>query len=118
MIDKTIIEEAQNGGASHSSFLREYCAQFTDGSDSYFNARKMEDCTLKIGQKSHTLMKGCKDKKYILGIDPNMSDSPNADYFAMAIIEIDNETQQGTLVHTYAGLGNLKNHVKVNKSLC
>ena len=111
MIDKTIIEEAQNGGASHSSFLREYCAQFTDGSDSYFNARKMEDCTLKIGQKSHTLMKGCKDKKYILGIDPNMSDSPNADYFAMAIIEIDNETQQGTLVHTYAGLGNLKNHV-------
>jgi hypothetical protein len=111
MIDKTIIEEAQNGGASHSSFLREYCAQFTDGSDSYFNAKKMEDCTLKIGEKPHTLMKGDKDKKYILGIDPNMSDSPNADYFAMAIIEIDNETQQGTLVHTYAGLGNLKNHV-------
>jgi hypothetical protein len=111
MIDKTIIEEAQNGGASHSSFLREYCARFTDGSDSYFNAKKMEDCTLKIGEKPHTLMKGDKDKKYILGIDPNMSDSPNADYFAMAIIEIDNETQHGTLVHTYAGLGNLKNHV-------
>jgi len=40
-----------------------------------------------------------------------MSDSPNADYFAMAILEIDDETKQGTLVHTYAGLGNLKNHV-------
>ena len=112
MIDKTIIEEAQNGGASHSSFLREYCARFTDGSDSYFNAKKMEDCTLKIGEKQHTLLKGEKDKKYILGIDPNMSDSPNADYFAMAIIEIDEETKHGTLVHTYAGLGNLKNHVK------
>jgi len=111
MIDKTIIEEAQAGGSSHSGFLREYCAQFTDGSDSYFNAKKMEDCTLKTGERPHTLMKGDKDKKYILGIDPNMSDSPNADYFAMAVMELDEEKKQGVLVHTYAGLGNLKNHV-------
>lgn len=111
MIDKTIIEEAQNGGSSHSSFLREYCARFTDGSDSYFSAKKMEDCTIKNGETPHTLMKGTPGKKYILGIDPNMSDSPNADYFAMAVMEIDEETKTGTLVHTYAGLGNLKNHV-------
>ena len=111
MIDKTIIEEAQNGGSSHSSFLREYCARFIDGSDSYFSAKKMEDCTIPNGQAPHTLMKGTPGKKYILGIDPNMSDSPNADYFAMALMEIDEETKTGTLVHTYAGLGNLKNHV-------
>ena len=111
MIDKTIIEEAQNGGSSHSSFLREYCARFTDGSDSYFSAKKMEDCTIKNGETPHTLMKGSSGKKYILGIDPNMSDSPNADYFAMAVMEVDEETKSGTLVHTYAGLGNLKNHV-------
>lgn len=111
MIDKTIIEEAQAGGSSHSGFLREYCAQFTDGSDSYFNAKKMEECTLKTGEKPHTLMKGDPKKKYILGIDPNMSDSPNADYFAMAVMEYDEEKKQGILVHTYAGLGNLKNHV-------
>jgi hypothetical protein len=111
MIDKTIIEEAQNGGASHSSFLREYCARFTDGSDSYFNAKKMEECTLKLGEKPHTLVKGNSNKKYILGIDPNMSDSPNADYFAMAVLEIDEEKKQAILVHTYSGLGNLKNHV-------
>jgi hypothetical protein len=111
MIDKTIIEEAQNGGSSHSSFLREYCARFIDGSDSYFSAKKMEDCTIKNGETPHTLMKGIPGKKYILGIDPNMSDSPNADYFAMAVIEIDEENKTGTLVHTYAGLGNLKNHV-------
>ena len=111
MIDKTIIEEAQAGGSSHSGFLREYCARFTDGSDSYFNAKKMEDCTLKIGESPHTLMRGDTDKKYILGIDPNMSDSPNADYFAMAVMELDEEKNQGILVHTYAGLGNLKNHV-------
>jgi len=111
MIDKTIIEEAQNGGSSHSGFLREYCARFTDGSDSYFNAKKMEDCTLKFNEKPHTLLKGDPSKKYILGIDPNMSDSPNADYFAMSILEVDEEKKQGILVHTYAGLGNLKNHV-------
>lgn len=111
MIDKTIIEEAQNGGSSHSSFLREYCARFIDGSDSYFSAKKMEECTIPNGQTPHTLMKGTPGKKYILGIDPNMSDSPNADYFAMAVMEIDDETKTGTLVHTYAGLGNLKNHV-------
>jgi hypothetical protein len=111
MIDKTIIEEAQAGGSSHSSFVREYCARFTDGSDSYFNAKKMEECTLKTGESPHTLMKGDPKKKYILGIDPNMSDSPNADYFAMAVMELDEEKGQGILVHTYAGLGNLKNHV-------
>jgi len=111
MIDKTIIEEAQAGGSSHSGFLREYCARFTDGSDSYFNAKKMEECTLKTGESPHTLMRGDTDKKYILGIDPNMSDSPNADYFAMAVMELDEEKKQGILVHTYAGLGNLKNHV-------
>lgn len=111
MIDKTIIEEAQNGGASHSSFLREYCARFTDGSDSYFNGKKMEDCSLKLGEKPHTLLKGDPKKKYVLGIDPNMSDSPNADYFAMAVLELDEEKKQGILVHTYSGLGNLKNHV-------
>ena len=112
MIDKTIIEEAQAGGSSHSSFLREYCARFIDGSDSYFSAKKMEECTIPNGQAPHTLMKGLPNKKYILGIDPNMSDSPNADYFAMAVIEVDDETKTGTLVHTYAGLGNLKNHVQ------
>jgi hypothetical protein len=111
MIDKTIIEEAQNGGSSHSSFLREYCARFIDGSDSYFSAKKMEECTIPNGQSPHTLMKGDPKKKYILGIDPNMSDSPNADYFAMAVMELDEEKKQGILVHTYAGLGNLKNHV-------
>ena len=32
IVDPTIIEEAQTGGVSNSSFQREYCAQFTDGS--------------------------------------------------------------------------------------
>ena len=112
MIDKTIVDEAKDGGASHASFQREYCAQFTDGSDSYFSAIKMHECTIPDGEEPTTLIKGISDKKYILGIDPNMSDSPSADYFGISVLEVDEESGISTLVHNYAGLGNLNNHVK------
>jgi hypothetical protein len=112
MIDSSITEEAQNGGSSHASFLREYCAQFTDGSDSYFSMKKMEECTLKFEERPHSQIKGDSGKQYILAMDPNMSDSPNADYFAMAILEIDRENKNDVLVHAYAGLGSLNTHIK------
>jgi hypothetical protein len=113
MMDQTIIKEASRGGASSSSsFKMEYGAQFCDGSDSYFNAKKMEECTLKLNEYPHTLIKGDPSKKYILAIDPNGSDSPSADYFAMAVMELDEENQVGTLVHGYQGLGGITNHVK------
>jgi hypothetical protein len=113
MIDKTIIEEAQNGGTSHSSFQREYCAQFTDGSDSYFSAKKMHDCTIADGQEPTTQIVGGKGKKYILAIDPSFSNSPTSDFFAMAVVELDDEFNQSTLVHNYAVAGgDLKDHIK------
>jgi hypothetical protein len=112
MIDSSITEEAQNGGSSHASFLREYCAQFTDGSDSYFSMKKMEECTLKFEERPHSQIRGDSGKQYILAMDPNMSDSPNADYFAMAILEIDRENKNDVLVHAYAGLGSLNSHIK------
>ena len=113
MIDKTIIEEAQNGGTSHSSFQREYCAQFTDGSDSYFSAKKMHECTVPDGQEPTTLIKGESGKKYVLAIDPSFSNSPSSDFFAMAVLELDDEAKQGTLVHSYAVAGgDLKDHIK------
>jgi len=112
MIDQTIIEAAQDGGTSNASFQREYCAMFTDGSDSYFSAIKMHDCTVPDGEEPTTLIKKRQDKKYIVGIDPNMSDSPSADYFGIAIMEIDEEKETSTLVHNYAGLGNLNKHVQ------
>ena len=112
MIDRTVIEEAQNGGSSHSSFLREYCAQFTDGSDSYFSAKKMHECTIPDGDYPTTLIRGNKGASYILGIDPSFSNSPSSDYFAIAVLEIDEETGQGTLVHNYAVAGgDLKDHI-------
>lgn len=113
MIDKTIVEEAQNGGTSHSSFQREYCAQFTDGSDSYFSAKKMHDCTIADGQEPTTQIVGGKGKKYILSIDPSFSNSPTSDFFAMAVVELDDEFNQSTLVHNYAVAGgDLKDHIK------
>jgi len=114
MIDSTVIEEAQSGGSSNSSFQREYCAQFTDGSDSYFSAKKMYDCTIPDGEKQHTLIKGESDKKYILAIDPSFSNSPSSDYFAMSVLELDDEkTNEATLVHSYAVAGgDLKDHIK------
>lgn len=111
MIDETVIDEAQSGGSSHASFLREYCATFTDGSDSYFSARKMHECTVPDGEEPSTLIAGRQGKEYVLGLDPNMSDSPSADFFGMSLMEIDKETKTSTLVHSYAGLGSLNKHV-------
>jgi hypothetical protein len=113
MIDKTIIEEAQQGGQSHSSFQREYCAQFSDGSDSYFSAKKMHLCTVKDGDEPSTLIRGEKGKMYILGIDPSFSNSPTSDFFAMSVLEVEPESRTTTLVHSYAVAGgDLKDHIK------
>ena len=113
MIDSTIIQEAQEGGQSHSSFQREYCAQFTDGSDSYFSAKKMFQCTVPDGENPTTKIKGDSDKKYILTIDPSFSDSPSSDYFAMSVMELDEEKKQCMLVHGYAVAGgHLRDHIK------
>lgn len=113
MIDQTTIEEAKNGGTSHSSFLREYCAVFTDGSDSYFSAKKMHECTVPDGEEPTLKIKGEKGKKYIIAIDPSFSNSPSSDYFAIAVMELNNETKTGTLVHNYAlAGGDLKDHIK------
>jgi hypothetical protein len=113
MIDTTIIEEAKDGGSSHSSFQREYCAQFTDGSDSYFSARKMFECTIPDGETPTTRIKGKKGLKYILGIDPSFSNSPTSDFFAMSVVELDEENKSSTLVHSYAVAGgDLKDHIK------
>lgn len=113
MIDQTIIEEAQDGGTSNASFQREYCAQFTDGSDSYFSAKKMHECTIPDGETPTTLTKGNDGAKYVLAIDPSFSNSPSSDYFAMSLLEIDDESEHSTLVHSYAVAGgDLKDHIK------
>lgn len=101
MVDKSIVEEAASGNVSEAAYQREYLARFTDGSDSYFSMKKMMANTAKPGDYPTTLIKGEKDKKYVLSIDPNFSDAGNSDFFAMAILEI-GEDKRVTLVHGYA----------------
>ena len=113
MIDSTIIEEAKEGGTSESSFRREYCAEFTDGSDSYFSAKKMHDCTVPDGELPTTMVKGRSGEKYLVSIDPSFSNSPSSDFFAISVFELDDETKTGTLVHSYAVAGgDLKQHIE------
>ena len=113
MIDSTIIEEAKEGGTSESSFRREYCAEFTDGSDSYFSAKKMHDCTIPDGELPTTMIKGKSGEKYLISIDPSFSNSPSSDFFAISVFELNDETKTGTLVHGYAVAGgDLKQHIE------
>lgn len=105
MIEKNVIEMAQTGGLSNAGFLREYCALFTDESSSYYSAKKMHECTIPDGQLPVARIVGEKDKKYVLSIDPNLSNSPSADNFAMSIMELDMEKKDSTLIHCYAFAG-------------
>ena len=112
MIDPIVIEEAKEGGTSFASFQREYCALFTDGSDSYYSAKKMHECTAPDGEEPVVRLLGGDDKKYVFGIDPSFSNSPSSDYFAIAVMELNEEDRTAVLVHNYAVAGgDLKDHI-------
>jgi hypothetical protein len=113
MINQSIIKEAEQGGTSNAIFRREYCAQFDDGSEGFFSAKKMQSVTVQDGQAPTIQLTGNKNSKYILSIDPSFSQSPTSDDFAMSLIEIEEESQTGTLVHAYGEHGKeLKEHIK------
>jgi len=113
MLNQEIIEAAKNGGVSNSAFLREWGAKFIDDSEGYYSARKMLASTISDGDYPTTKITGDPDKKYVLAIDPSFSNSPSSDNFAMAIMELDEETETSTLVHAYAVAGgDLKDHIK------
>lgn len=105
-IDKSIIEMGQNEGAnSNAAFQREYGAQFTDGSDSYFSMKKILKQSLAPGEDPSICFRGDPNKKYVLGIDPNLSNSENADDFAMCVLELDEANQEAIIVNQYAVAG-------------
>ncbi len=113
MMNQKVIQEALAGGASNAAFQREYCAQFTDGSDSYFSAKKMKECTVEDGLEPTILLEGEKDKRYALAIDPSFSNAPNSDHFAMSVLEMNQENpDKSLLVHNYAiPGGDLRDHI-------
>ncbi len=113
LLDKSIIAEARSGGIESAGFKREYGAQFTDDSEGYFSASKMQLCTVPEGQMPCAQLIGIKGSKYILAIDPSYSSSKSSDFFGMSLYILNEENQSITLVHSYgvAG-GDLKNHIR------
>lgn len=113
ILNRNVIQEARDT-YSKSAFDQEYGAKFTDGSDGFFSARKMQDVTISQGQEPHTRITGAYDKTYILGIDPSFSDSPVNDHFAMSLLEVSgNDYSKATLVHSYAGVEtNMPQHIR------
>jgi hypothetical protein len=113
MMNRSIIKEAESGGTSNAVFTREYCGQFSDGSEGYFSAKKMMACSIPDGQTPTLEIVGSKESKYIISIDANASNSPTSDDFAMSVIELDERTQSATLVHAYGEHGkDMSEHVK------
>lgn len=116
MVDYGLIDAAKNGGSSHASFLREYCARFIDGGDGFFSPVKMNQVTFPDGEKPTTKIIGDSDpnKIYILGIDPNVNASQKSDYFAMCLIEAEvGSLDHGTVVHNYQlAAGTVNDHIR------
>jgi|TARA_R110000851_G_scaffold106453_2_gene225651 hypothetical protein len=113
MINKSVIKEAESGGINNAIFQREYCAQFSDGSEGFFSAKKMMEVTIPDGQSPTLMLKGDPNREYIMAIDPSFSNSPTSDDFGMSVLEIDKETKTSVLVHVYGQHGkDLKEHIK------
>ena len=109
-LDSNVINEAKSSGVEDPSFQREYMALFTDGSSGFYSAKKMQECTVPVGENPTLEIYGNKKDKYILSIDPNLSNSKTSDFFAMCVAKLNDETKTITIVHNYAGIGELKKH--------
>lgn len=94
-----------NGGENSEYFKKEYRALFPASSNSYFNIKKMHDCTVKNGEFPTTQIKGDKNAEYILSIDPAYGSSKTNDFFAMGLYLINKDERKITLVHTYGRAG-------------
>ena len=106
MAPKGLYDESNVNNAkktfSRSQFDREYMAVFTGDSSGFFSAKKLYEVSLKAGESPTTKIKGDPEKAYILGIDPNYDSSETSDDFAMCLVELDEESKTGIMVHGYA----------------
>lgn len=113
LMSKEVIEEAKGINENSPGFRREYRAHFVDDSAGFYSAQKMYELTVKDGQRPTTLLKGDPNKQYCISIDPNLSNSPTGDYFAMSVLEIDIESEKAVLVHNFGVAGeDLSEYIK------
>lgn len=99
--DENMVNDAKRT-STPAQFKREWCAQFTDESGSFYSLEKLNDVSIPEGQSPTVKLKGDPNKKYIIGLDPNYSDSETADDFAISVLELNDSDQSATLVHGYA----------------
>lgn len=111
-LDMTQVNAAKDiAGESSDYFQREWMGLFPDVSDGYFNIKKLHECTVKFGDEPTIQLKGDKDCKYVLAIDPAYSDSKKQDYFAMGVYLLGDIERKNFLVHSYTQTGGeLRNH--------
>lgn len=105
LYDESLLEKSKTE-MSGPQFRREFGSQFTDESSGFFNMATMDRCTAKPGAYPCCKIKGDKDEKYVLAIDPNASESDNADFFAMVLMRLDADGKY-TQIHSY-GVAGLK----------
>lgn len=115
LLDPALIQDIESGSTPQATMDREYKAIFTDGSDGYFSAKKMEECTISDGMMPTIEICGEKGYDYLLAIDPNVSASSASDHFAMVVLKIvtkENGKKIPMMVHGYAAAGvELKFHI-------
>lgn len=101
-LDERIIDEAKRT-LSKQQFDKEFRALFPNDSGGFFDIKNIIEAQIPPGASPRIKLKGDSNKKYIMGIDPTFSaGSEEADDFAIVVLELDDETQAGTLVHAYA----------------
>lgn len=96
---------------SAAQFKREFGAQFTDGSNSFYSMKAMEDCTVPFGQTPCVELVGDPTSTYIMSVDPSWAENEGSDFFAMEVFRLckDGRFRQ---VHSYAVAGGkLKDHI-------
>lgn len=112
MLDAAILEDIKS--APQSTIDKEYRAIFIESTRSYYNPRKMEDCTIKPGNRPTVELTGEPGAEYVLGIDPSFSSSEASDNFAMCLMKIVEKDGKkiGMVVNQYAVAGgSQKDHI-------
>lgn len=109
--DEAVLKAASEGRENDPNHLKEYHARFVDASDSYFDIKKLNECTYQAGEMPTVQVRGAKGSQYVLAIDPAYSASKSSDFFAMGVYLLIPEERRIVQVHSYGKAGgDVKDH--------
>lgn len=110
LYSKVLLEKAKTE-LSNAQFQREFGAQFSDDSSSYFSIQAMRACTVPEGEAPYFEIIGDPKERYLLSIDPSFSEDESSDFFAMSVYKL-LDGKKFMHVHAYAVAGGkLKDHI-------